>query len=319
MPCYSPLKATRCQDGSIDFAHKAIGEPLKLPCGQCVGCRLERSRQWAVRCMHEAKLYERNAFITLTYNEDNLPSDRGLHYDHFQKFMKRLRFSHKGHQPLDDGTKPIRFYMCGEYGDKLSRPHFHACLFNFDFIDKYLWETSPSGSKLYRSPILEELWPYGYSSIGEVTFQSAAYVARYIMKKINGKDAADHYEYIDPVTGEIYNRRSEFTKMSLKPGIGKGWFDLYHDDVYPHDYVVVNGKQTRPPKYYDKKYQDLFESVSYINSAGEVIEYIPEWDEIKVARELDALDYVDNNTPDRLATRERHATLVLERLKRKLD
>ena len=123
MPCYHPWLAYQCLDGSVVSVERkgkgAVVRTLTLPCGQCVGCRLERSRQWAIRCMHEAQLHERNSFVTLTYKGD-VP-DEGLRYRDFQLFMKRLRKYASGQQ--------IRFYMCGEYGDEKGRPHFHACLF----------------------------------------------------------------------------------------------------------------------------------------------------------------------------------------------
>jgi hypothetical protein len=136
--------------------------------------------------MHEAKMHPKNCFITLTYNNEHLPSDGSLNYEVFQLFMKRLRKKY---------GKGIRFYMCGEYGDKLGRPHFHACLFGHDFADKKLWKTTDSKSKLYRSAELEKLWPYGFSSVGDVTFESAAYVARYIMKKVSGDASESHYTF----------------------------------------------------------------------------------------------------------------------------
>ena len=131
MACYKPLRAWQCANGDVVFAELGrfdITRQLDLPCGQCVGCRLERSRQWAMRCLHEAKMHDRNCFVTLTYNNDNVPADRSLNYRDFQLFMKRLRFHFRG--------VPIRFYMCGEYGEDFGRPHFHACLFGLDFPDK---------------------------------------------------------------------------------------------------------------------------------------------------------------------------------------
>lgn len=312
MPCYNPLKAWRCQDGSIVFREKRnVVESLTLPCSQCVGCRLERSRQWAIRCTHEAKLWERNCFITLTYSDLHVPEDHSLHYEHFQKFMKRFRKAHKGHRPGADGTYPIRFYMCGEYGETRGRPHFHACIFNFDFQDKKLWEKTDSGSLIFRSKQLEELWPFGFSSIGDVNFSSAAYVARYIMKKVTGNAADEHYAWTDWSTGEIYSRRPEFTKMSLKPGIGSGWFDKFKDDVYKfnadgdcvHDAVVINGRRVKPPRYYDRKFKD---------------EYPVEFDAIAADRMEKALKVLDDNTPERLRVKEQVTLAKLSRLKRKL-
>ena len=308
MPCYKPLKAFQCADRSIVFAELArydVVRSLELPCGQCVGCRLERSRQWAIRCMHEASLYKNNCFITLTYNDEHLPDDYSLHYEDFQKFMKRLRKRFKGLQPAaSSGDKfPIRFYMAGEYGENFGRPHFHACIFNFDFPDKVLWQKTESGSKIYRSKELEELWPFGYSSIGDVNFQSAAYVARYIMKKVTGDMADQHYEEVNFSTGEIIKRKPEFNKMSLKPGIGFDWYEKFKDDVYPHDYVVVNGKKCRPPKFYDRKYSD---------------DYPYEFDQLVWQREKQAKALLEDNTDERLAVKEKVVVAKLSRLKRKL-
>ena len=191
MPCYHPLSAFQCVDGSIVFYESKRHDTVKslfLPCGQCVGCRLERSRQWAIRCMHEAQMHEKNCFITLTYDDAHLPGDRSLHYRDFQLFIKRLRKRYPGRR--------IRYYMAGEYGENFGRPHWHACLFGIDFDDKSLWKRTSANSLLYRSADLELLWPFGYSSIGDVTFESAAYVARYIMKKVTGKNADQHYQEI---------------------------------------------------------------------------------------------------------------------------
>lgn len=298
MPCYHPLSAYQCADGSIVFyeskRHDTV-KSLSLPCGQCVGCRLERSRQWAIRCMHEAQMHTQNCFITLTYDDAHLPSDRSLHYRDFQLFIKRLRKRYPGRR--------IRYYMAGEYGENFGRPHWHACIFGLDFDDKKLWKRTSANSLLYRSENLELLWPFGYSSIGDVTFESAAYVARYIMKKVTGKNAAEHYQEIDPDTGEITNRTPEFTKMSLKPGIGYEWYKQYTSDVYPHDYVVVRGKKVKPPKYYDKKYK---------------IDNPYEFDELLYIREKSAkLAYADN-TPERLLVKEQVTKAKLQKLKRNL-
>ena len=246
MPCYSPIKGYRSKvlspNGKRTIVFKPnlgfVDPPVLVPCGQCCGCRLERSRQWAIRCTHEASLHENNCFITLTFNDDNLPSDKSLDVRHFQLFMKRLR--------KQFGSN-IRYYHCGEYGEKFRRPHYHACIFNFDFPDKKIFKIS-NGHNLYTSVILSEIWPYGFSLIGDVTFQSAAYVARYIMKKVTGDLAKDHYEYIDPDTGEIINLKPEYTTMSRRPGLGKGWFEKYKSDVYPDDFVILNGKKMKPPK-----------------------------------------------------------------------
>jgi hypothetical protein len=193
--------------------------------------------------------------------------------------------------------------MAGEYGENFGRPHWHACIFGHDFHDKKLWKRTSAGSMLYRSQDLELLWPFGYSSIGDVNFESAAYVARYIMKKVTGKNAQEHYSETNPETGEITTRKPEFTKMSLKPGIGYDWYKQYTSDVYPHDYVVVRGKKVKPPKYYDKNYK---------------IQYPYEFDELLYTRQQSAkLRYADN-TPERLAVKEQVTMAKLQKLKRNL-
>jgi hypothetical protein len=298
MACFHPLQAYQTSDGSIIFSERKgdVVRSLSLPCGQCRGCRLERSRQWAVRCMHEASLHEQNCFITLTYDNDHCPTDRSLNYGDYQRFMKRFRKRFK------DST--IRFYMAGEYGEKFERPHFHACIFGFNFPDRTLWKRTPSGALIYRSKLLEDLWPFGYSSIGDVTFESAAYVARYVMKKRTGKGVGDHYETTDFETGEIKDRVPEFNRMSLKPGIGFEWYRKFHSDIYPHDYVVINGRESRPPKFYDKKFAEQFPE---------------EFEALQFQRFVDAVDRFDDNSDERLLVKEQVLEAKFSRLKRSID
>lgn len=266
MPCYSPLNAFKAKSKTSDKMAIVFrrpdswrGERLDLPCGQCVGCRLERARQWAVRCMHEASLHEDNSFLTLTYDDKHLPVGKTLVLSDFQNFMKRLRRS--------IAPKRVRFYHCGEYGEPtiengwIARPHYHALLFGHDFTDRTFF--SKRGEfPVYTSRSLSNLWPLGFSVVGQVSFDSANYVARYVMKKLTGDRKV---EYGD--------RKPEYSTMSRRPGIGRGWYDLYRGDVYPVDRVVVNGKETRPPKFYDR----LFEKDD--RSAFE---------QIKIDREIDA-------------------------------
>lgn len=276
-------------------------EVIRLPCGQCTGCRLERSRQWAIRCLHESQLHEKNCFITLTYSDDHLPADGSLNHRHWVLFAKRLR------KRFGNG---IRYYMCGEYGEQFARPHYHACLFNHDFRDKTLWKER-DGVPLYQSKSLDKLWstpygdPLGFTSVGDVTFQSAAYVARYIMKKVTGDKADDHYTYLDEY-GEIHERTPEYTQMSRRPGIGADWLKKYETDVFPHDYVILNGKKCSVPKYYDRNLEDRR----------------PEFAAAMKRRRNDARAFrgfdVDS-TPDRLKVREKCLETRLNQLKRNLD
>lgn len=213
------------------------------PCGVCCGCRLSYAAQWSVRCWCEAQCHEKSCFITLTYSNENLPEDGSVKKEELQLFIKRLR---RLAEP-----EVIRFFGCGEYGEKGNRPHYHVCVFGFDFSDKTLlkggrWKGCKKGFKkstdpLYRSDGLESLWKKGYSSIGELTEKSAGYVARYCMKKIGGDKAKEHYG----------DRVPEFSLMSRMPGIGQKWFEEHINEVYPKDYISINGKRYKVPRYFD--------------------------------------------------------------------
>lgn len=253
MACFRPLRAFRTIGGKIVFSQNspngaaAIERPLNLPCGQCVGCRLKRAQTWALRCVHESKMHTENCFITLTYNDANLPSDGSLRHEDFQKFMKRFteRVRYSGDK------RKIRFYMCGEYGEKLGRPHYHACIFNYDFPDKVHKRNNALGDKIYSSEFLDDCWNMsdpGMCEIGSVTMESAGYVARYIMKKITGDDAVAHYGDLKP----------EYTNMSK--GIGKAWFEKNYRDIYPSDFIIHDGRRFSPPRYYDGLFELNFPS-----------------------------------------------------------
>lgn len=250
MTCCYPLTAYRAPGGKkIVFKRPQNYSdlPLNLPCGQCIGCRIDYSRNWSIRCVHEASLHDDNCFITLTYDPDNLPKDGSLDLRHFQLFMMRLRFK------FGSG---IRFFHCGEYGENLSSPHYHALLFNHDFPDKKHWKNTENGP-LYVSSTLDKLWGKGLSAIGSVTFKSSAYVARYVTKKISGRRAAEGSEQRKHFDAHYQGKSPEYATMSRRPGIGKAWFDKFHSDVYPSDFVVMNGKKVRPPRYYDNLYKSV--------------------------------------------------------------
>jgi len=298
MTCYSPLSAFQSHSvnsqgkRSIYFQYRPACEPVQLPCGQCIGCRLERSRQWAMRCMHEASLHERNCYLTLTYSPEHLPARGNLVLRDWQLFFKRLR------KKYGEG---IRFFHCGEYGEKEGRPHYHACVFGFDFEDKVFYKMNGE-HMLYVSRSLDDLWGKGLAVIGDVTFESAAYVARYIMKKVTGDSADDHYRRVDSDTGEVYFLKPEYTTMSRRPGIGRAWIDKWINDVYPRDEVIVRGMCVKPPKYYDGVF-DLSGDLSVV----------------KAQRKLDALVHSDNNTPERLSVREAVKVARIQGLIRPLE
>jgi hypothetical protein len=216
-----------------------------IPCGKCLSCKLDYAKEWALRLTHEASLHEKNCFITLTYNDENLPEDKSVHRSEVQNFLKRLR---KAISPIR-----IKTFYCGEYGDKNQRPHYHICIINYDFQDKEFLRTSKSGHILYSSKLLDTLWHNkGFANIGDVTFESAGYVARYCLKKQKGKD----YTFVDGYdeeTGEInkmHNLNPEFIGMSQ--GIGKTWYRCFKTDTYK-DYLETGGFKNKIPRYYDKQ------------------------------------------------------------------
>lgn len=244
-----------------------------------MGCRLERSRQWAVRCTHEAQMHDANSFLTLTYSPENYPPGHSISIRTWQLFAKKLRKK----------CGPFRFYMCGEYGDKTERPHYHALIFGLDFFKDRKPYKKSRGHQLYTSDLLDSVWSLGACYIGEVTYESAAYVARYIMKKQTGKDSRDFYQRTDKLTGEVFTLAPPFTSMSRMPGIGEPWLKKYQTDVYPSDEVIINGKKVRPPKYYDRILEVSDPAALKI---------------LKRRREAAGKKHADNNTPQRLADRE---------------
>lgn len=307
MACYHPITAWRSKTVNASGKRSLVFNPndgfkdleVTISCGQCVGCRLERSRQWAMRCMHEASLHDDNCFITLTYNPENLPENGDLVYSDFQKFFKRLRkrFPNSG----------ARYYMCGEYGDLRGRPHFHACVFGFDFDDKQLYQVR-NGNQLYISETLNKLWKFGFASVGSLTFDSAAYVARYVMKKQTGDNAEQHYKrFVVDDNGEIvdeYSLTPEFNHMSLKPAIGADWLKQYADEVYLTDSVIIKGKEVKPPKFYDSMYE-LLEPRKFAD--------------VKQKRRNDAKRREADNTYDRLLVKEKVKLSQISKLTRTLE
>lgn len=321
MPCYHPLTAWRSRTqrsptgkSLLVFDKKSLQpypwewEKICLACSQCIGCRITRSREWALRCVHEASLYEKNCFLTLTFNPKEINYYGTLLKPDFTKFIKRLRKKYKGnecHLNADSSKMiwPIRYFHCGEYGEQLDRPHHHACIFNHDFPDKKLW-SAREGIKLYRSDALEKLWPYGFSTIGDVTFESAAYVARYIIKKINGKQALGHYSRLDSATGEIYQLEPEYITMSRRPGIGSRWFKRFKSDVYPKDFCTVKGRKFQAPKFYDHIYD---------------IEAPEKMADVKEKRKLARIKNAADNTPERLQVKAIVALAEMDHLTREYE
>jgi hypothetical protein len=268
---------------------------------------MQRSKEWALRCVHESSLHKENCFITLTYGPEYLPPDGGLRKKHVQDFFKRLR---KSIHP-----RKVKYYYCGEYGDKNNRPHYHILLFGYNFSDWLLLpQKSPSGHDLYTSPTLQKLWGKGFVQIGDVTFESAAYVARYIMKKVTGRAAGQidektglkPYERFNSFTGEIHEVLPEYTDMSRGGrngrGIGAEWINRYAGDCYPKDFITHNGSKHKPPRYYDehlkKEDPDMY-------------------DQLKAWRAKQGYESPDN-TPERLRTRKHVKQANIKKYKRSL-
>ena len=281
MPCYHPITGYKTASGQVVWNElKRHGEcsPITVTCGQCIGCKLERSRVWAMRCVHEASLYKHNSSITLTYDPAYLPHRNQLTHKHFQDFMKRMR---------KENNQIIRYYMGGEYGELNKRPHYHAIIFNKDWADRKYFKTTGSGEKVYTSAELERLWPWGYSGTGDATFEMAAYIARYCLAKRTGKEAEAHYLREDE--NGIYQQVPEYNKMSNRPGIGADWIKFFQQDVYTDDYVIIRGKESRTPKYYDKIFNRINEETMT---------------RFKEEREWTAYQHRDDNTQERLNVKE---------------
>jgi len=279
------------------------------PCGMCKGCRIDASKNWAVRCYHEAMLHEENCFITLTYNDENLPEKKSVSKKEMSKFMKKLR--------KEIYPQKVRFFGAGEYGET-NRPHYHLLLFGYNFDDRYIFRTAQrsiftrngidkhrktkGNSDLYRSETLEKIWNKGFSTIGEANYESAAYVARYVCKKIIQTPQSKKLEG-DKIKEHYGDRETEFALMSRMPGIGKEWLERYLRDVYPKDFVTIKGRKYRPPRYYDE----------YLKKCKP-----KEMIEIKKKRRESASD-ADPETTFRQRDKEFHLNQVTKKLERELD
>ena len=239
-------------------AKRYVDRPSWLvSCGGCRACKVRRSGDWMLRCTHEATLHERNAFITLTYADDWLPEAGGLEMLDLQSFWRRCRKRLVYDRPFER----LRYFACGEYGDprKGARPHYHACVFGQDF-QPWLELENRSTHTVYTSELLDELWGMGRVTVSNFTPETAAYVAKYTFKKVTGDLAEEqdprtglrHYERLLEETGEVVEVAPEFITMSRRPGIGAKWIEQYHDDVYPRDHVVHDGRKFRPPVFYDR-------------------------------------------------------------------
>lgn len=296
MPCFSPLTAFQAPFPAafgprpkLRFKYEPGWKQIEVPCGGCIGCRLDKSRTWAARCMHEAHMHTSNLFLTLTYDDHHLPTGSEgrttLVKRDLQLFWKRLR----------KAGYDVRYYSVGEYGDNTGRPHYHAVAFGLALPDLVLY-TRSNGFNLYTSQILDSVWKNGRCWIGDVTFESCAYVARYVMKKLTGNHAKLYeHEGILP----------EFALMSRRPGIGSDFYDRYRSDLLPHDNTIIRGNvKISTPRYYLNKY-----SLSHPTQTLQ----------IKSRRQTKLLSFADENTPQRRTSKQEAKLHKLQKLLRSFE
>lgn len=245
---------------------KASDGVVTIPCGQCLECKIDNSKEWAQRSVAESMCHSENWFITLTYDDEHLPPpilsfsrhslDFGywspLVYRDFELFKKRLleRFRELGHTG-------IRFFACGEYGPNNGRPHFHAIFYNLPIPDlEKCFSNSLGGRKVtyLSSKLIEDTWGNGFVTIGECNFDTSAYVARYVTKKMTNLE-----EHLYKRMCEDYNcdvLPPEFRQASRRPGLGRPYFDENFEKIYENDCVFLpNGKTPKPCAYYDNLYK----------------------------------------------------------------
>lgn len=315
MTCVSPLKAfwrSAARDAITFDVNKSFTKiPFSLPCGRCIGCRMEKARQWGLRCLHEKKLWPHNQYVTLTYNDEFMPPGGSVCLRDVQLFMKRLRFAKKSTK-----ENPVRFFLGAEYGEENRRPHYHALLFNVEFRDRLLHGRNARGEPLYTSRELSSLWSVdgremGFCTIGEVTFDSAVYCAKYALKKLNvsensSPEARAAYEaryVVYDADGIVYERDREFAVMSRRPGIGAGYYEKFGKEVLQHDSVVVDGREVRPPRYYDMRSEQLDPDA---------------FARLKRKRKRMGVLSKSDNTPERLRVKKRLMEIAAEKKERSL-
>lgn len=242
------LSSLRSEDSGFRPTQQ-ISYFVELPCGRCIGCRLDYSRRWADRMMLELQCHSYAWFITLTYDNDHVPytvkdstGELGaftLSKRDFQLFMKRLR-KHSG----DD----LRYFAAGEYGSKTFRPHFHMILYGLVLWDEDLefYKKDPSGKfSYYKCPWLESIWKNGMVVVSKVTWETCAYTARYTAKKAMTMDKEFWLSNM---------MEPPFTLMSRKPGIGKPYYDT-HPGLFDYNKISIStrdgGKEISIPRYFD--------------------------------------------------------------------
>ena len=311
MQCLYPITGWRSRKINPDTGKRPItfvksdgfsDMEVTLPCSRCTNCRLKKSYETAIRCVHEASLHEHNHFLTLTYK--TAPVDYSIDHTHIQLFMKKLR------RRLGNG---IKSYGCAEYGENRGRPHYHLLLFNCLLPDLESWG-KVRGNEYYTSKLVGDAWSNlsgcepGFHSVSELNIQTAAYVARYVTKKFTSRDKGhvnQEYSWTDYEREVSYIREPERT-VAVSKGIGKGWLDKWYQDVYPSDQVIIKGKEHKPPSYYDYRIA--------IDKPSEV-----DIDRIKRERRYSAKEFAKRPSTTNPYSREIIANQKLDKLVRRLE
>lgn len=322
--CTNPRQAWFCYDyeptegiylfserEARSFNHYELSE---VPCGRCLECTMKDKRGWTARALAEAQLHDVSSFITLTYNDAHLPDDAGLCRAELKSFIDRLRIGIKRQY-----NKNIVVFGCGEYGGNPSdpvktpegRPHYHLCIFGFDFPDRTPFKMSDSGFLIYRSPFLESKWsregsPMGFCTVQNLEFGDMAYCAGYVDKKALKRATAEQDKYVSrgkyvvDKYGEC--REAEFRVYPVRPALGRNWLDKYFNDCYPSGFMIFDGKRFAVPKYFDKVARERDPEM---------------FDKVKQERREKALLRADENTPERRAVREELLRLKVEKTRKK--
>lgn len=275
-------------------APNCVSDFIEIPCGQCLECRLQRSRQWADRCVLEQQYHEQSLFLTLTYDDDHLPTNEvtvpetgeivtvgTLVKDDLSKFMKALRqeYAYKHDNQL-------RFFGCGEYGSETHRPHYHVIVFGLLLDDLKHHHRNFQGDDFYTSDTISKVWKKGFHVISDCTWQACAYTARYIMKKHLGTDA-DYYEKHGLVP--------EFVNMSRRPGIARQYYDD-HPEIFEKDFISVpthqGGKDIFPPKYFERLFESDFPDQAAVRKERKRELMEEKKEQILANTDLNYLDYL---------------------------
>lgn len=294
MPCYRPVDAWMpLGGGQIVFREIGDSRQIKVPCNQCIGCRIDRREEWAIRNYCESKMHQHSWFITPTYDEEHLPLHGSLVPSHLSDFVRALRRKTR--------LGKLRFFGVGEYGDTFGRPHYHLLVYGPDIPDLRKVNSIHAKKDVFGSEIVSSAWGKGGVAVQRMTLGAARYCAGYVFKKMTGKAADEHYSRVDPVTGELVKLVPEFSRMSRKPGIGFAYLEGYWRDIFlsGNDNIVVNGRPCRVPGFFVDRMDDILSSDSLL------------MDEYDHRRQKAAIDRSDDSSPDRLAVREHVAAARL--------